>query len=123
MDLFGAFLDDFGVLVDPFGLGDLLEDKFETFEEYLYFAGGQTLPRDVHLEAAEATVANAEGKVEPFDDILLEDYVLQNDFAGPDSDAQILGTEILDVLAEDLVQKPFHQGFKHTITIIMIGQT
>jgi hypothetical protein len=81
LDLFGSFLDDFGVLVDPFGLGDFLENKFETFEKYLYFAGSQTFPRDVHLEAAEATVTNTEGKVKPFDNIFLEDYVLQNDLA------------------------------------------
>jgi hypothetical protein len=93
---------------------DFGDEDLQAFDKDLDFAGGECGPRDVHSEATQFAVAQVEGQVEFFDGLLLDFDVFEYNLTTPESDIEILGVEIFNILSEDFVEKFLDNFFEHS---------
>jgi hypothetical protein len=121
LDFLFAFLDDFGILTVPFGLGDLGDDDFETLEQDLYFTAGKGLPGDVEFDEPYSAEFDEKRQVKFFHDVSLDDEIPKDNLSRPNTYFEVLFAEVFNVLSHDLGEQSFHQRLKHMICDIILS--
>lgn len=106
--LFFPSLDNFCVFAIPLGMRELSYHNLETLEKYLYFAGRQGFPRNVHFKTSKSTKSENEWEVEFLHYFFFESYVPEDNLSRPNSYVQVIRSKILDILSQNLIEKPFY---------------